>query len=121
MLTEGSLHLVLYVPAAWEVLGLQHVDKVLPPHPHEVLERRVITTFTCFQDSFDHFLSVWVCLLLVAQLERLEATPTAEFDEVEDLAAVGVEVDFAPRLRQGGDCQQWPLHECKVDSQALPC
>ena len=88
MLTEGSLHLVLYVPAAWEVLWLQHVNKVLSPHPHEVLKRRVITAFTCFEDSLDHFLSVWVCLLLVAQLERLEATPTAEFDEVEDLAAV---------------------------------
>ena len=88
MLTEGSLHLVLYVPAAWQVLGLQDVNKVLSPHPHEVLKRRVITAFTCFQDSLDHFLSVWVCLLLVAQLERLEATPTAELDKLKDLASI---------------------------------
>ena len=101
MLTERPLHLMLYVPSTWQVLRLQSVNEMLSPHPDEVLERSIIIALTSLQDRLDHLRSVWIRLLLVAQLKRLEPTLAAAFDQVKDLASItlqGVDKMFRYKL-----------------------
>ena len=82
MLAKRALHFVIHVPAFWQELGLNRLQKVLSPQLDEFFELSVVSVICALRSnrSYD-FLTVGIGLLTIREPLCPERILVAEFQQ----------------------------------------